>query len=42
LRLKLAERVPADMLPRRICLVGSFSRNDNGKADRRKLAETLA
>jgi D-alanine--poly(phosphoribitol) ligase subunit 1 len=42
LRFKLAERVPAYMLPRKIRLMGSFPMNANGKADRRKLAETLA
>jgi D-alanine--poly(phosphoribitol) ligase subunit 1 len=42
LRLKLSQRVPPYMLPRRICLVGSFPMNVNGKADRRKLAESLS
>jgi D-alanine--poly(phosphoribitol) ligase subunit 1 len=42
LKRKLAEHVPSYMVPRRVCLVGTFPMNANGKADRRKLAETLA
>jgi len=41
LRSRLAERVPAYMLPRKVCLVDAFPMTGNGKADRRALAASL-
>ena len=41
LRSQLAERVPPYMLPRQFSFLDSFPMNANGKADRKKLAETL-
>jgi D-alanine--poly(phosphoribitol) ligase subunit 1 len=42
LRARLAERLPAYMLPRKVHFLDSFPMNANGKADRRRLAEMLA
>jgi D-alanine--poly(phosphoribitol) ligase subunit 1 len=42
LKLKMNERLPAYMIPRRFSFLESFPMNTNGKADRRKLAEALA
>jgi D-alanine--poly(phosphoribitol) ligase subunit 1 len=42
LRGRLAERLPAYMLPRKIHFLDRFPMNANGKADRRKLAEFLS
>jgi D-alanine--poly(phosphoribitol) ligase subunit 1 len=42
LRARLAERLPAYMLPRKFSFLDVFPMNANGKADRRKLAESLA
>jgi D-alanine--poly(phosphoribitol) ligase subunit 1 len=42
LRARLAERLPAYMLPRRFRFLETFPMTPNGKADRRKLAESLA
>jgi D-alanine--poly(phosphoribitol) ligase subunit 1 len=42
LRSRLAERLPAYMLPRKFSFLDVFPMNANGKADRRKLAESLA
>lgn len=42
LRSRLAERLPAYMLPRKFHFLDSFPMNANGKADRRQLAERLA
>jgi D-alanine--poly(phosphoribitol) ligase subunit 1 len=39
LRIRLAERIPAHMLPSRIRLLQTFPMTVNGKVDRRKLAE---
>src|SRR5262249_32672533 len=41
LRQQLAERLPPYMLPRKFCFLESFPMNTNGKADRRRLAESL-
>lgn len=42
LKKQLAERVPPYMVPRKFIFLESFPMNANGKADRKKLAETLA
>jgi D-alanine--poly(phosphoribitol) ligase subunit 1 len=42
LRARLAERLPAYMVPRKLYFVDAFPMNANGKADRRQLAEILA
>jgi D-alanine--poly(phosphoribitol) ligase subunit 1 len=42
LRSQLAERLPAYMLPRKFHFLDVFPMNANGKADRKKLAESLA
>ena len=42
LRKRLAERLPAYMLPRKFFFLDSFPMTTNGKADRRKLAALLA
>jgi D-alanine--poly(phosphoribitol) ligase subunit 1 len=42
LRSQLAERLPAYMLPRKFHFLEVFPMNANGKADRKKLAESLA
>ncbi len=42
LRVELAERLPAYMLPRRFLVLDEFPMTANGKTDRRKLAELLA
>jgi D-alanine--poly(phosphoribitol) ligase subunit 1 len=42
LRARLAERLPAYMLPRKFHFLETFPMNANGKADRRRLAELLA
>ena len=42
LRARLAERLPAYMVPRRFRFLESFPMTPNGKADRRKLADSLA
>ena len=42
LKTKLGEHVPPYMIPRKFIFLGSFPMNANGKADRKKLAETLA
>ncbi len=42
LKVRLTERLPAYMIPRRFSFLESFPMNTNGKADRRKLAEALA
>jgi D-alanine--poly(phosphoribitol) ligase subunit 1 len=41
LKTKLAERLPAYMVPRKFNFLESFPMNNNGKADRKKLAEML-
>jgi D-alanine--poly(phosphoribitol) ligase subunit 1 len=41
LKTRLGERLPAYMVPRKFHFLASFPMNDNGKADRRKLAELL-
>lgn len=41
LKNRLAERLPAYMVPRKILFLDSFPMTPNGKADRRKLAELL-
>ena len=41
LRLRLADRVPPYMIPRKILFVESLPMNANGKADRSKLLESL-
>ena len=41
LKTKLGERVPPYMVPRKFIFLDSFPMNTNGKADRKKLAETL-
>ena len=41
LRSRLTERLPAYMLPRKFYFLPSFPLTANGKADRRKLADTL-
>ncbi len=41
LRSRLAERLPAYMLPRKFYFLSAFPLTANGKADRRKLAEVL-
>jgi D-alanine--poly(phosphoribitol) ligase subunit 1 len=41
LRARLAERLPAYMLPRRFILLEHFPMTPNGKADRRRLAALL-
>ena len=41
LRDQLAERLPVYMLPRQFSFLDRFPLNANGKADRKKLAETL-
>ena len=41
LKVQLIERLPAYMIPRKFSFPESFLMNINGKADRRKLAETL-
>ncbi|MEI6713731.1 MAG: D-alanine--poly(phosphoribitol) ligase subunit DltA [Verrucomicrobiota bacterium] len=38
---KLGERVPAYMVPRKFVFLETFPMNANGKADRKRLAETL-
>jgi D-alanine--poly(phosphoribitol) ligase subunit 1 len=38
----LGERLPSYMIPRRFYFLDTFPMNTNGKADRRKLAESLA
>ena len=42
LKVRLNERLPAYMIPRKFSFLESFPMNTNGKADRRKLAEALA
>ena len=42
LKTRLAERLPAYMVPRKILFLDSFPMTPNGKADRRKLAELLS
>jgi D-alanine--poly(phosphoribitol) ligase subunit 1 len=42
LKKQLGERLPAYMIPRRFYFMDSFPMNTNGKADRRKLAESLS
>ena len=42
LKLRLTERLPAYMIPRKFSFLESFRMNLNGKVDRRKLAEALA
>jgi acyl-coenzyme A synthetase/AMP-(fatty) acid ligase len=42
LKTKLGEHVPPYMIPRKFIFLESFPMNANGKADRKKLAETLA
>jgi D-alanine--poly(phosphoribitol) ligase subunit 1 len=42
LRSQLAQRLPAYMLPRKFHFLDVFPMNANGKADRKKLAESLA
>ena len=42
LKTKLGEHVPPYMIPRKFIFLDSFPMNANGKADRKKLAETLA
>jgi D-alanine--poly(phosphoribitol) ligase subunit 1 len=42
LRSQLAQRLPAYMLPRKFHFLDAFPMNANGKADRKKLAESLA
>jgi D-alanine--poly(phosphoribitol) ligase subunit 1 len=42
LRSQLAQRLPAYMLPRKFHFLDAFPMNTNGKADRKKLAESLA
>jgi D-alanine--poly(phosphoribitol) ligase subunit 1 len=41
LKTRLAERLPAYMIPRKFHFLETFPMNTNGKADRRKLAESL-
>lgn len=41
LKTKLGERLPAYMVPRKFHFLDSFPMNNNGKADRKKLAEML-
>jgi D-alanine--poly(phosphoribitol) ligase subunit 1 len=41
LKTKLGEKVPPYMVPRKFIFLESFPMNSNGKADRKKLAETL-
>ena len=41
LRTRLGERLPAYMVPRKFHFLPSFPMNNNGKADRKKLAELL-
>ena len=41
LRAQLGERLPAYMLPRRIFFYDAFPMTENGKPDRRKLAESV-
>ena len=41
LKVRLTERLPAYMIPRRFSFLETFPMNTNGKADRRKLAEAL-
>jgi D-alanine--poly(phosphoribitol) ligase subunit 1 len=41
LKTKLAQKVPPYMIPRKFVFLDSFPMNNNGKADRKKLAETL-
>ena len=41
LKTHLGERLPAYMVPRKFHFLDSFPMNNNGKADRRKLAEML-
>jgi len=42
LKTKLAERLPAYMVPRKFVFLDAFPMTANGKADRRKLAERLS
>jgi D-alanine--poly(phosphoribitol) ligase subunit 1 len=42
LKTRLGERLPAYMIPRKFHFLETFPMNTNGKADRRKLAESLA
>ncbi len=42
LKTRLAERLPAYMVPRKFVFLDAFPMTANGKADRRKLAELLA
>jgi D-alanine--poly(phosphoribitol) ligase subunit 1 len=41
LKAELGERLPAYMVPRKFVFLESFPMNNNGKADRKKLAEML-
>jgi D-alanine--poly(phosphoribitol) ligase subunit 1 len=41
LKTQLGERLPAYMVPRKFHFLESFPMNNNGKADRKKLAEML-
>ena len=41
LKAALGERLPAYMMPRKFFFLDAFPMTPNGKADRRKLAETL-
>jgi D-alanine--poly(phosphoribitol) ligase subunit 1 len=41
LKTELGERLPAYMVPRKFVFLDNFPMNNNGKADRRKLAEML-
>jgi D-alanine--poly(phosphoribitol) ligase subunit 1 len=42
LKMRLAERLPSYMIPRKFFFLETFPMNTNGKADRRKLAQSLA
>ncbi len=42
LKRELGQRLPAYMMPRRFFYLSEFPMNTNGKADRRKLAESIA
>jgi D-alanine--poly(phosphoribitol) ligase subunit 1 len=42
LKVQLTDHLPAYMIPRRFSFLETFPMNTNGKADRRRLAETLA
>ena len=41
LKTNLGERLPAYMVPRKFHFLDNFPMNNNGKADRKKLAEML-